>query len=252
MTSQPDHSEVQRNPSEAAVSDHSDSRSGISVSLENRLNRLWQDRSELPGGLGTGHQLEGYKIRSPLGAGAFGVVYLADDVEGNHSVALKVPRPEVLVNAEELSRFKDEANAIAKLDHPGVVKLLGCNMDSVPPFITTQWCDGPSLAQWLADQPNDNHDGSRWREASELIAKIADALHYVHQQGISHRDLKPANILLDRQSKGDHRCRTPSSNQPSLADFTPRISDFGLRNSHEIKSVFWLLGLAFMLPFLGA
>ncbi len=218
----------QRKESQSDVSEVSDNRPNGSGDLENRLDRLWTDRATLPQGLGAGQQLRGYRIRSPLGAGAFGVVYLADDTNNQLPVALKVPRPEVLVNEEELSRFKDEAIAIAKLDHPGVVKLLRYNMDSVPPFIATQWCDGPSLAKWLADRPNVRNDQSYLREVSELIAQVADALHYVHQQGISHRDLKPDNILLDRQFNNNPRTDSTTDDQPSLADFTPRISDFGL------------------------
>jgi len=228
MTNEHDSSTERRDDAEPDVSNHSEIRSDNSKTLESRLNRLWNNRPTLSGGLGAGHQLEGYQIRSPLGAGTFGVVYLADDTDGKRPVALKVPRPEVLLNVEQLNRFKDEAIVIAKLDHAGVVKLLGCNMDSVPPFIATQWCDGPSLAQWLTDHPKGNNDGSDWRDVVEMIGKVADALQYVHQQGISHRDLKPANILLDRQPNGERQSNGMAGNEPSLTDFTPRISDFGL------------------------
>ena len=225
MANKQQDSSGQRKESESDVSEN---RSNDSGNLEDRLDRLWKDRTAIPQGLGAGQQLGDYRIRSPLGAGAFGVVYLADDANGKLPVALKVPRPEVLDNEEELRRFKDEAIAIAKLDHPGVVKLLGYNMDSVPPFIATQWCDGPSLAQWLTNRSHVRNDQSYWCEVSGVIAKVADALHYVHNQGISHRDLKPANILLDRQFTHAPQTDTTTDTAPSLTDFTPRISDFGL------------------------
>ena len=200
------------------------------MDLENRLNRLWAEQPPFAQPLAAGQVMGNYRIRAPLGAGAFGVVYLADDVRDQRPVALKIPRPEVLLDTDRLQRFTDEAAAIAKLDHPGIVKLYESETSTATPFIAFQWCDGPNLEQWLAQRRESEAGPMDWTEATKAVIKMADALSYVHQQGITHRDLKPANILLDRFS--DDQKASPKDTEHhdslSLSAFTLRISDFGL------------------------
>jgi len=200
------------------------------LDLEHRLNRLWAEQPRFAQPLTAGYALGNYRIRAPLGAGAFGVVYLADDVRKQRPVALKIPRPEVLLDADRLRRFADEAAAIAKLDHPGVVKLYESETSTATPFIAFQWCDGPNLEQWLTKRRESEAEPMDWTDAVQAMAKMAQALSYVHQQGITHRDLKPANILLDRfPPEPQDQSNAPAPlRQPALSDFTLRISDFGL------------------------
>ena len=200
------------------------------MDLEDRLNRLWAEQPRFAQLSATGQVMGNYQIRAPLGAGAFGVVYLADDVRDQRPVALKIPRPEVLLDTDRLQRFSDEATAIAKLDHPGVVKLYESETSTATPFIAFQWCDGPNLEQWLSKRRESETKPIDWNDAAKAATKMAEALAYVHRQGITHRDLKPANILLDRFS--DDQTASPEHtkhNDPSsLLAFTLRISDFGL------------------------
>lgn len=194
--------------------------------LEKRLDRLFrvsQLANESPDGL----SIANYKVLNVLGRGAFGIVYLADDQQAGRKVALKVPRPEVLVTPDKISRFIAEASLAATLDHPGVVEVYDVELTGPTPHIAAAYCNGPNLAEWLqaCDEPPE------WRASVRLVAKIADALDYAHQKGIAHRDLKPANIMLvSAQAAG----ASSQDNGPAETEFEtldecdPKITDFGL------------------------
>ena len=189
--------------------------------LERRLDRLWNDRQSLPAAAGNGQQFGQFEVQRIVGAGAFGIVYLAIDLQTNSLVALKIPRTEVLVDREKLQRFANEAKLIADLDHPNIVRLLASEMIGPVPWLATEWCDGPDLGRWMEQRRNDLPD---WKEAALLVAAIADAVHHVHEKGIAHRDLKPANIML---------APTEGSDSSSLSNFTPKVTDFGLSKLHD-------------------
>src|SRR5438045_2484096 len=103
----------------------------------------------------------------------------------------------------ELERFRKEAEAVARLQHPNIVHIYEVGEHESLPFLSLEFCDGGSLTAKLggAAMPP--------REAAALVEVLARAMHYAHQRGIIHRDLKPANVLL-------------------TADGTPKITDFGL------------------------
>ena len=107
-------------------------------------------------------------------------------------MALKIPRPEVLADEERLARFEAEARAAAALDHPDIVPMLEADLDGPIPFIATAYCDGPNLADWLAEQPR----AVPFRTAAKLMARVADAIEHAHVHGVYHRDLKPSNVML--------------------------------------------------------
>lgn len=184
-----------------------------------RLDRLWS-RSP-PQSLGTneppGRRIAHFDLQRVLGSGAFGVVYLALDTQLNREVALKLPRPEVLVDDEKRERFSKEAELAARLDHPGIVPIYGANLDGPTPYISSAYCPGPNLAEWLSQRS----ERTPWRECVELIAAVADAVHYAHESGVLHRDLKPANILLLPQDG-------LAFENNSLEQFRALLSDFGL------------------------
>lgn len=181
------------------------------------------------GGLPQGQAVGPYRVRSLLGSGAFGVVYLAKDTRTDQNVALKLPRLEVLMDPEKRRRFEIEASIGAGLNHPGIVAVLESGSAGSLPYIATAWCDGSDLGRWLDDCEKGHQPLPTWRQAAELIADIAEAVQYAHEKGVAHRDLKPANVLLEFK-------KTESGNglnEDGLSQFQAKVSDFGLAKLSE-------------------
>jgi len=192
-------------------------------SVESRLAELWKhDRSAEPqGGVRFGQVVGQYKIRAFLGAGSFGLVYLADDLESGRPVALKLPRVEVLLDPEKRKRFQIEAEIIGRLEHKGIVRVLRSDVDEAMPFIACDWCTGPDLAQYLVDLDSTGKKLPEWEQSVRLMKYVCEAIHFAHQQSITHRDIKPPNIILDRKLE-------PSESEQGLDLYRARVSDFGL------------------------
>jgi serine/threonine protein kinase len=122
-----------------------------------------------------------YRIKRVLGKGSFGTVYLAQDEVLERLVALKV------------LQYLTEARVVARLDHPHIVPVYDAERTQDGTcLIASRYIEGSSLRATM--------DGSHRppMRAAELVAKVADALHYAHTKGIVHRDIKPENILIDR------------------------------------------------------
>ncbi|MBC7815980.1 MAG: protein kinase, partial [Planctomycetaceae bacterium] len=131
-----------------------------------------------------------YNLVREIARGGMGVVYLARQRRLNRLVALKMILSGQLASGEEVRRFHGEAEAAAKLEHPCIVPIYEVGEHNGQHYFSMGFVDGPSLQKRL-------HDGPLVaREAAELLATIADAVQYAHEQGIVHRDLKPANVLL--------------------------------------------------------
>jgi serine/threonine-protein kinase len=130
----------------------------------------------------------GYEVLGKLGEGGMGVVYKARQIALNRIEVIKMIRAGEFASAKELVRFKFEAEAAANLSHPNIVSVYNVGEAAGRPFLSMRWIDGASLADQVPP-------GSR--QAAQLVATIARAVHHAHQRGILHRDLKPANILLD-------------------------------------------------------
>ncbi|MFN0050544.1 MAG: protein kinase domain-containing protein [Planctomycetales bacterium] len=206
-----------------------------------------------------------FDIVRELGSGTFGVVFLAYDRDLGREVALKVPRPEVLVTAKLRERFLREARLAAGLDHPHLVPVFDVRADGPVCYIVEAYCPGTTLAAWLKEFS----EPMPAREAARLMVTLAEAVEHAHRAGVIHRDLKPTNILLqDRctesgqahfpgaapgtatghtESTGENRENTsrspgrdPRPHGPtkstlpergahkSLGNYVPRIADFGL------------------------
>ena len=155
-----------------------------------------------------------FSIVRELGRGGFGVVFLARDLVLGRQVALKVPRPEVLVTPEVRRRFLREAEAASRLDHPNIVPVFEVGEEGPICYIASVYCEGPTLADWLREQTAP----VPIRLASRLLAIVAAAVAHAHERGILHRDLKPGNILLQ------HRDVNTSATDELV--FVPRICDF--------------------------
>jgi serine/threonine-protein kinase len=153
-----------------------------------------------------------------LGGGGFSLVYLADDSALNRKVALKVPRPHVLFQPDLSARFLREAQAIGGLDHPHIVPVYETGQIGPAVYLAMAYCEGPNLGRWLSERATP----IPVELAAEIVASLAEAIQYSHENGILHRDLKPANILLFPK-------RTEETGDFGAAfSFVPKIADFGL------------------------
>lgn len=150
-----------------------------------------------------------YEVLGLVARGGMGVVYKARQVNLDRIVALKMMLAGRLASADEIQRFRTEAEAAARLDHPHIVPIHEVGEHNGLQYFSMTFVDGQSLAGKLDDGPSTPHD------AAQLMEQIADAVDYAHEQGVIHRDLKPANILLDQ-------------------DGQPRITDFGLAKKIDV------------------
>ncbi len=175
--------------------------------------------------------LPGYEILGELDRGGMGVVYKARQISLDRVVALKMILAGGHASPAILARFRTEAEAVARLQHPNVVQIFEVGEHNGLPFLTLEFCSGGSLEKHLAGRPLPAEDAAR------MLETLARAIHAAHQHNVVHRDLKPANVLLQKQSTTDDtddtdqtRTRTSSSvsSVSSVVDFVPKITDFGL------------------------
>ncbi|MFN8547074.1 MAG: protein kinase [Candidatus Eisenbacteria bacterium] len=139
----------------------------------------------------TGARLGPYEIVAQLGAGGMGEVWLARDVRLEREVALKVLPRQIAVGAEALAQFRQEALALASLNHPNVAIIHGLEQspDGVMVLVLER-VEGESLAERIGRGP------MTLEEALQICAQIAQALEVAHERGIVHRDLKPGNVMI--------------------------------------------------------
>jgi WD40 repeat protein/serine/threonine protein kinase len=169
-------------------------------------------------------QIGQYTVIRELGHGGMGVVYLAEQAGLKRAVALKVIRHGVNATPAEVARFRAEAEAVARLQHPNIVQIHEVGSQDGLYYLALEYVNGPSLDRHLAGTPQDPH------AAAQLIETLARAVHHAHQRGILHRDLKPANILLSGEPRSDTSPLVPR-HSPLAA--VPKITDFGLAKRLE-------------------
>jgi tetratricopeptide (TPR) repeat protein len=172
-----------------------------------------------------GFSARGYEVLGELGRGGMGVVYKARQLRLNRLVAIKTISSGLGASAEELARFRAEAELAARIQHPNIVQVYEVGEQDGQPFCILEYVNGSSLSRKLAGTPLEP------RAAGRLLETLARAVQAVHDQGILHRDLKPANVLL-------HLAHPEDADRP-LAELlrspgcVPKVSDFGLARRIE-------------------
>lgn len=144
-----------------------------------------------------------YELLAEIGQGGMGVIYRARQQKLQRTVALKMIRAGTLASSLQIQRFQAEAEAVAQLDHPGIVPIYDVGEYAGHHYFSMALVEGGSLAERVKDGPLPP------REAAHLLECVALAMEYAHGHGVIHRDLKPGNILLDATGQ-------------------PKVTDFGL------------------------
>ncbi|HEY7353197.1 MAG TPA: protein kinase [Terriglobales bacterium] len=152
-----------------------------------------------------------YELLEEIGRGGQGVVFRAWQKSLNRTVAVKIIGVGQWVTDTHLKRFRREAEAAAKLNHPGIVPIYEVGERNGTYYFSMRFVEGDPLDEVVSRGP------ISLRQAAELLAKVARTVHYAHEHGILHRDIKPGNILLD-------------------ADSEPHLTDFGLARLVEYGS----------------
>ena len=155
-------------------------------------------------------QLPGFELLGELGRGGMGVVYKARRTGLNRTVALKMLLGGASSGSAEIARFRNEAEAIARLRHPNIVQVFDVGDHAGLPYIVLEYLGGGTLSERLRGAPQPA------KAAARLTAVLADAVQAAHAAGVVHRDLKPSNVLLDE-------------------DGTPKITDFGLAKQTDSR-----------------
>src|SRR5437667_5190114 len=154
-----------------------------------------------------------YEIRSKLGAGGMGEVYLAQDTsELARMVALKIVPAEVAKDKDRLQRFTQEARTVSNLNHPNILTVYEFGQTDSASYIASEYIDGLTLREYLS--------GRRLKliDILDLAIQIVAALNAAHEAGVTHRDLKPENVMVRR-------------------DHIVKVLDFGLAKLSEPAAV---------------
>lgn len=171
------------------------------------LDVVFDDRRWQPGDLVAGR----YRVIRKVGEGGMGVVFEAEQQEPRRRVALKCIRADWL-SADSLQRFRREAQALGRLQHPGIAQVFEAGVtDGEPavPFLAMEFVDGVGLLEFAHALPI--------RDRLQLLAEIAEAVGHAHERGVVHRDIKPSNVLVETGSAGPR----------------PRVLDFGVARFTE-------------------
>src|SRR5262245_58085695 len=129
--------------------------------------------------------------KSQLGAGGFGTVWVAQDSVLGRDVALKVLHPYFLDRPRLVARFMREAEILARLEHPNIVRALAWGLEDEPPYIALELIEGEPLSTIIAAHAAGGKHLSK-AEIVRIFTAISGAAEYAHSMGIVHRDLKPS------------------------------------------------------------
>jgi eukaryotic-like serine/threonine-protein kinase len=158
-----------------------------------------------------GSKLGSYELGKVLGTGGMGHVYRATPKDGGAAVAVKVLAPELARDPKAVERFEREAEAVQRLDHPNVIRIIEIGRARGYHFIAMELINGPSFRRMI-------RDGDDPLRIVAVLAQVADGIAHAHARGIVHRDIKPDNVLVARSSRA-------------------RIADFGLARVTDAASM---------------
>ncbi len=169
-----------------------------------------------------------YELLEEIGRGGMGVVYRAQQVNLNRQLAVKMMLRGPLASQVDRERFLAEAQAAARLDHPGIVPVYQIGEEGGRMYFSMKYIPGPTLAGLLQSGPMSP------QKIAELLGKVCRAIDFAHQNGVLHRDLKPSNILIDEEGE-------------------PHVTDFGLakriQDAHHVTHSGAVVGTpAYMSP----
>lgn len=191
----------------------------------------------------TSASFAGYEVLEELGRGGMGVVYKARQLKADRIVALKMILTGGLAGEAELTRFRTEAQALARLQHPNIVQVYDVGEYDSRPYFSLEFCPFGSLDKQLKAAPLPPMDAAR------LVETLARAMHAAHQAQVIHRDLKPANVLLAAgnsviapreempgKSLSDSRYKIPNIRHPKITDFglAKKLDDAGQTHSGAV------------------
>jgi tetratricopeptide (TPR) repeat protein len=158
-----------------------------------------------------GKAIRQYAIVRELGKGGMGVVYEAFDTTLKRRVAIKTILDPARADPDALERFRREAQAAARVPHPGIVQVFETGVHEGKPFLVMELVDGESFEALL------KREAVPPRRVAEIVRGVALALEHAHAHGVVHRDVKPANVLVDKEGK-------------------PRLTDFGLARDEAVTA----------------
>jgi WD40 repeat protein len=185
-----------------AVRTEGDPAGGAATASDGPHSRPTTAEDQPAGGPRAGAAVPGYEVLAELGRGGMGVVYKARQTSLNRVVALKMILAGAHASPVQLDRFRLEAEAAARLQHPNIVHVHETGAHDGCPYYSQEFIDGRCLSAVISEYAEP-------ARAAALLEQLARATAYAHERGIVHRDLKPANVLLTK-------------------DGTPKITDFGL------------------------
>ncbi len=140
-------------------------------------------------------EIEGYQLLKKIGSGASGQVFLANEINSNKKVAIKIPM--IFLTAEQMHRFTHESRLLSRLSHNNIAHIDKTGMiekDNLP-YIVMEYVNGKTIHQYCKDKQLD------FKTIIELFKQVLDAVQYAHNKGIVHRDIKPENILVNEQGE---------------------------------------------------
>ena len=178
---------------------------------------LWGSRLGSPASGAEGHRLGEFVLIRPLGSGGMGEVWEATQTSVQRKVALKLMRNDTRLSPSALRRFRREAEAAGRVEHPAIVKVIAAGEADGVPYIAQELVPGGRSLSHDFEPATAAAEGpplGRLRRIAEIVATIAEGLQAAHERGVLHRDVKPSNILIG-------------------ADERPRLCDFGVAHLED-------------------